>query len=198
VSEETLRELAEEIDAKLNFGHGFDARIRLLLEQAAAALRTSAERVEKLQSQLSEATKPVTDEEVATLINWLKAVGEKYDQGNGYLQTASMLERLAREKEEALQECVHIAKGARLTESAMEDRALAAERRCQAYEKDSKRYRWLIEQCGYVQDGSDQTVGIFQDDATRCWHVRAGSKHYGEDNRSLDSVIDAALTGKPK
>jgi hypothetical protein len=48
MSEDTakLRELAEEIDAKLGFGHGFDARIRLLLEQAVSALRSSAVRVE--------------------------------------------------------------------------------------------------------------------------------------------------------
>jgi hypothetical protein len=75
--------------------------------------------------------------------------------------------------------------------------AEAAERRCQALEKDAERYRWLREQCGYVEDGSNETVGIFQDDATKCWHVRVGSKHYGEDNRSLDSVIDATL-GKPE
>lgn len=32
----------------------------------------------------------------------------------------------------------------------------------------------LRELCGYVENGSEQSVTIFQDDATRTWHLRIG------------------------
>lgn len=32
----------------------------------------------------------------------------------------------------------------------------------------------LRELCGYVEDGSDTTIQIFQDDATRTWHLKVG------------------------
>jgi hypothetical protein len=238
VSEETLRELAKAL-CELAADERVDPFSGSLLKQSAAALRSSAVRVEELQSQLSEATKPVTDDRVpicgsrgtltVSRAIWDEAwhaYGKQYGFTDsqhkrllregfyaeeldtlrpGWRPVDQALERLAREKAGAndtvaYERARNLEKVTRARQEKADaiQRAEAAERRCQAYEKDSKRYRWLIEQCGYVQDGSDQTVGIFQDDATRCWHVRAGSKHYGEDNRSLDSVIDAALLVKPE
>jgi hypothetical protein len=63
VSEETLRELAKAL-CELAADERVDPFSGSLLKQSAAALRSSAVRVEELQSQLSEATKPVTDDRV--------------------------------------------------------------------------------------------------------------------------------------
>lgn len=47
---------------------------------------------------------------------------------------------------------------------------------------------------GYVEDGSDTPVHLFQDDATKSWHVRAGSIHeYGPDLMSAISAAAATL-----
>ena len=40
---------------------------------------------------------------------------------------------------------------------------------------------WL---CGFVEDGSDQVVTIFQDDATLTWHLKAGSREFWADSKS--------------
>lgn len=57
----------------------------------------------------------------------------------------------------------------------------------QAQVNDPERVRRLNEQAaivnllGHVEDGSDQTVTIFQDDATKTWSVKAGHiYHYGD------------------
>lgn len=55
----------------------------------------------------------------------------------------------------------------------------------------------LRSMCGYVEDGSDTFIGIFQDDATREWFLRIGhsggmgSKQFHA--TSFEGVIDAAL-----
>jgi hypothetical protein len=40
---------------------------------------------------------------------------------------------------------------------------------------DASMYRILVKLCGSTADGSDTTVNIFQDDATRTWILRIGS-----------------------
>ena len=49
----------------------------------------------------------------------------------------------------------------------------------------------LEELMGYVQDGSDTTVSLFQDDATMDFMLRVGKKMYW--GRSLENVIDKAF-----
>lgn len=64
-----------------------------------------------------------------------------------------------------------------------------------AAQVDAKRYLWLREACGYVEDGSSTSVTISQDDATRDWIVRVGpigSKHWWH-GRSLGAAIDDAI-----
>ena len=63
--------------------------------------------------------------------------------------------------------------------------------------KDAKRLRGLRQLCGYVEDGSSDTVSIVQDDATREWIVRVGKKnwYHGE---SMMQTIDAAIAAKLK
>lgn len=42
---------------------------------------------------------------------------------------------------------------------------------------------------GYVENGTDTTVKLFQDDATRNWHVKVGNREYwGE---SFEQAVDA-------
>ena len=64
--------------------------------------------------------------------------------------------------------------------------------RCEKAEKDAERLRAIRELCGYVEDGSEQTVRIFQDDATKDWLVCFG-QNGREFARSFESAIDAAI-----
>lgn len=49
----------------------------------------------------------------------------------------------------------------------------------------------LIRACGYVQNGSDEQVVIFQDDATFEWHIKIGRNHIREyHGLSLIDAID--------
>ncbi|ENZ5742863.1 hypothetical protein ACGWZF_004265 [Enterobacter hormaechei] len=51
----------------------------------------------------------------------------------------------------------------------------------------------IINLLGHVEDGSDQTVAIFQDDATRTWWVRAGKREeYGD---TLSDALRAHFPG---
>ena len=73
-------------------------------------------------------------------------------------------------------------------------------RRLREMAKADDIYQLLRELLGYVEDGSDQVVTIFQDDATRDWHVRRGAevseygrtliealhKHFPEKNNGAD------------
>ena len=49
----------------------------------------------------------------------------------------------------------------------------------------------LRELMGYVQNGSDETVSLFQDDATMDFMLRVGKKTYW--GNSLENVIDKAF-----
>jgi hypothetical protein len=70
--------------------------------------------------------------------------------------------------------------------SAMPD--VTADMRC-----NSDRYKQLQAMMGYWQDGSEQTVTLFQDDATRTVHLKIGDRmprrYYGD---SLSQVIEQA------
>jgi hypothetical protein len=57
--------------------------------------------------------------------------------------------------------------------------------------KDADRLAGLRELMGYIEDGSSDTVRLFQDDATRSFFVKIGSReYYGE---GFKGAIDAAL-----
>ena len=54
--------------------------------------------------------------------------------------------------------------------------------------ENARRFEFIREACGHVQNGSDVVVTICQDDATYDWIVRAGNTSgYG---RSLESALD--------
>lgn len=73
---------------------------------------------------------------------------------------------------------------------------VALEKALPAIEADAKRLQRLIELCGYVEDGSCETVRLYQDDATKDWFVDVGygtrRSYFG---RSARAAIDAALAG---
>ncbi len=60
------------------------------------------------------------------------------------------------------------------------------------------RLEQLCELCGHIEDGSDTTVAIYQDDETHEWAVRLGpacgarTKHYY--GNSFFGAIDKALS----
>lgn len=61
-----------------------------------------------------------------------------------------------------------------------------------------RRMQGLRELCGYVEDGSDTSVTVFQDDATREWLLRVGDsyrtikRYHGS---GFGEVIDLAIAG---
>lgn len=67
--------------------------------------------------------------------------------------------------------------------------------------KAAERITGLRRLCGYVENGSDTPVSIFQDDATREWFVRVGAPRAGKmpfHGSSMTAALDAAITGTPK
>ena len=76
----------------------------------------------------------------------------------------------------------------RLVEAAALSRASSSR---DEVEKDAARLKGLRELCGFVQNGSDTVIKIFQDDATREWVVKVGEESYC--GRSFGTAIDAAL-----
>ena len=61
--------------------------------------------------------------------------------------------------------------------------------------KEAERLKGLRNLCGFVEDGSNESVTICQDDATRDWTIRVGGPGsrkwwYGH---SFENVIDAAM-----
>jgi len=63
-------------------------------------------------------------------------------------------------------------------------------------EKDAERLNGLRELCGYIQDGSDTSIHISQDDATRSWRLSLGPPKSGQRwwyANSFEGVIDAAI-----
>lgn len=63
--------------------------------------------------------------------------------------------------------------------------------------EDAARWRALKELAGYYQDGSQQTVKLYQDDALRSCFIEAGHKTYGTDGSSFNSAIDAYRKEQP-
>lgn len=53
---------------------------------------------------------------------------------------------------------------------------------------DTQRLNALRKLCGFVENGSDTTVRIFQDDATRDWIVRCGEQRFYSNH--LRGVLD--------
>ena len=62
--------------------------------------------------------------------------------------------------------------------------------------KDAERLKGLRELCGYVEDGSSQTMRITQDDATKDWIIRWNDKAGWVFSSSFNGAIDAAMEGK--
>ena len=62
--------------------------------------------------------------------------------------------------------------------------------------KDAERLKGLRELCGYVEDGSSQTIRITQDDATNNWIIRWNDKAGWVFSSSFNGAIDAAMKGK--
>lgn len=67
-------------------------------------------------------------------------------------------------------------------------------------ERNSARLRSLRRLCGYIEDGSSQSVTIGQDDATKTWVLRAGNASYWANSfeQVIDAATDAALTKEDK
>lgn len=57
---------------------------------------------------------------------------------------------------------------------------------------DAARVDGLRKLAGYVENGTDTTVHLFQDDATKDWMVRVG-KRWPDHGGSLREAIDAAI-----
>ena len=76
--------------------------------------------------------------------------------------------------------------------------ALAAiEQRIKALEADAKRWKATKELAGHWQDGSDETVTLFPDDATGTYHIICGKQSYfgSSFNEAVDRAMsEAALT----
>jgi hypothetical protein len=227
VSDETakLRELAEKLEHYITWPMVLPLALRPHLEQAVSALRSSAERVEKLQSQLSEATKPVTDDRVPicgsrSTLTVSRAIWDEawhaYGKQYGFTESQhkrllregfyaeeldtlrpgwrpvdQALERLAREKDEAtgaLDAATESWKQSQDLVTTMLVRAEAAERRCQALEKElaelngtpAKRFRWIMAEL-----------------ERRFPNPKPHMSNFSYERYALEQ-IDAALTGKPK
>jgi len=68
-----------------------------------------------------------------------------------------------------------------------------AQARVAELEKDAKRWKGLKDLAGHLQDGSQTTVLLDQDDATRTAFIKVGQKYYSVDSCGFDAAIDAAL-----
>ena len=62
--------------------------------------------------------------------------------------------------------------------------------------KDADRLKGLRELCGYVEDGSSQTIRITQDDATNDLIIRWNDKAGWVFSSSFNGAIDEAMKGK--
>ncbi len=57
---------------------------------------------------------------------------------------------------------------------------------------DSIRWRKLRKLCGYLANGSEETVVISQDDATHTAHIKVGNKSYFAYNKaSIEATLDS-------
>lgn len=64
-------------------------------------------------------------------------------------------------------------------------------------QKDSIRFRYLLEMMGSLHDDSATTVTLSSDDATRTWHCTCGTiRGYGYGKReAIDMAIEEAFPG---
>ena len=67
--------------------------------------------------------------------------------------------------------------------------------RLEAAERDAALFRCIRELCGYVENGSDTTFSMFQDDATKYWTVKVGNRNY--DSRTIEVALEKAMKEKP-
>lgn len=61
---------------------------------------------------------------------------------------------------------------------------------------NSLRWEWLMEQCGHLGDGSQTTVTLWQDDATRSCRITIGDREkrvLGTDGSSFESIADEGI-----
>lgn len=75
---------------------------------------------------------------------------------------------------------------------------IAASRMALELMEDSRRFKNLRHLMGYVQDGSQDSVTLFQDDATSDYFVKVGKQSFfGTSlNEAIDKAIDAARRGE--
>lgn len=59
-----------------------------------------------------------------------------------------------------------------------------------ALKRDASRWRALREMCGYFQCGEDETVTLYQDDATRSCFIKVGKTVHGTDGSTFESILD--------
>lgn len=61
--------------------------------------------------------------------------------------------------------------------------------------EDAARWRKFRNVVGYVENGSDASVTLFQDDATKSWHLRVNNSTYSrkEFHGTLDEVLNEAF-----
>lgn len=65
--------------------------------------------------------------------------------------------------------------------------------------RDAQRWRKLIELCGHLQDGSQTTVQLYQDDATRTAFVTVSPKSSHRKDYFIDGCgFDAAIDSVPE
>lgn len=60
--------------------------------------------------------------------------------------------------------------------------------------KDAERYRFIKDQLGNMMDASEQTISLFQDEATREFVINIGRGYFT--GGSLESAIEAAMKDK--
>ncbi len=66
----------------------------------------------------------------------------------------------------------------------------AAKAELAACREDAARLKGLLELGGYYQDGSHETIRLYQDECTRTFHVAVGKRNYY--GPSWEQAIDAA------
>lgn len=62
--------------------------------------------------------------------------------------------------------------------------------------RNAARWEALIDLCGHWQDGSDQTVTLITDDATRSRLIRVGKQILGTDRSTFESIIDDVIRSR--
>lgn len=75
----------------------------------------------------------------------------------------------------------------------VDDKVAVAGREALALIADGQRWRQLKRLCGYVQDGSDTTVSLAQDDATRSYLIQVGKTTYH--GTSFEEALAKAMEG---